>query len=275
MSAARSGRPSFIPRDKYREHLRASELNKIVRVGGMQCGSYIARCARLGKPIKVYAGAFGEAKRYRLLDVHARASAEGEELTPPFSYQAARAEEYYRERLAIYEAEIEKIHELSKFNKIARALTNGTLLTTDQIVAAAEEYPETSGVYFLVDAGAVVYVGQSVNVFVRVGAHHRDKIFDSVAYIGCEVALLDVYESLYIHQFQPKYNGGEGRNVSAPLGIKEISRLAVAARLAEREHGKGVWEVISVEDPADVRHRGDLFQQNFDAVREALRGPRQ
>lgn len=44
-------------------------------------------------------------------------------------------------------------------------------------------YKKMNCVYFLVKGGKVVYVGESVSLFTRIGTHSLDKNFDSVYYI--------------------------------------------------------------------------------------------
>jgi len=65
-----------------------------------------------------------------------------------------------------------------------------------------------SGVYFLLDRGNVVYVGQSRDVFMRVRRHYADpaKPFDSWAYLECDIADLAERERVYIEMFQPYLN---------------------------------------------------------------------
>lgn len=64
------------------------------------------------------------------------------------------------------------------------------------------------GVYFLWHFGAVVYVGQSVNVRERIGQHLQDgvKVFDSVSFLACQPSQLAATERRYIEQMAPKYN---------------------------------------------------------------------
>lgn len=63
-----------------------------------------------------------------------------------------------------------------------------------------------SGVYFLFKRKKLLYVGQSRNVFSRVGTHARRVKFDAFAYIEYPVHLLKRYETIYIHRFQPPLN---------------------------------------------------------------------
>lgn len=65
--------------------------------------------------------------------------------------------------------------------------------------------PMRSGVYHLVRAGVVVYVGQTENIFSRLGGH-RDKDFDDVQFFPCAVAELDAREEEHIARLKPELN---------------------------------------------------------------------
>ena len=67
-------------------------------------------------------------------------------------------------------------------------------------------YRDQSLVYFLVDQGHVVYVGQTVAGFSRPFAHVADKTFQRVFFVLCPRCHLDARERKYIDQFMPKYN---------------------------------------------------------------------
>lgn len=75
------------------------------------------------------------------------------------------------------------------------------------------------GVYFLCMDGAVVYVGQSVNVFGRVGAHIGNKTFDSVFFARVPASDLDFVEGSLIRLLKPKYNHSERGTLIAPTGM--------------------------------------------------------
>jgi hypothetical protein len=95
---------------------------------------------------------------------------------------------------------------------------------------AAEPYENLSGVYFLVRGGAVVYVGQSVSIHVRIRTHISDgKIFDRVAYIKCPPEKLDLLESLYIHHINPEGNGNSQHGGKhAPLSFIQIGKALLS-----------------------------------------------
>lgn len=66
--------------------------------------------------------------------------------------------------------------------------------------------PAVSGVYFLFDAGELVYVGQSINVFARVASHTKAQRFDRYAFLPCPPGKLLEEEARMIRIFQPRNN---------------------------------------------------------------------
>lgn len=66
----------------------------------------------------------------------------------------------------------------------------------------------TSGIYFLWNAGLIVYVGQSRDITERVCQHLKDgvKRFDGVSHIEVDLKRLDKVERHFIEKLLPKYN---------------------------------------------------------------------
>jgi hypothetical protein len=85
--------------------------------------------------------------------------------------------------------------------------------------------PRICGVYFLLLAEEVVYVGQSRNIVARIHQHIDDlvKDFDRVLYLPCPPGLLDYFESRLIKVMRPRYN------VAYTLRRPSTSRLVVHA----------------------------------------------
>lgn len=75
-----------------------------------------------------------------------------------------------------------------------------------ELLAASHPRSILSGVYFLFAGGELVYVGQSVNVFVRLAAHMREKDFDRWSYVLCGRDELDTLETRFIKAFRPPLN---------------------------------------------------------------------
>jgi len=82
-----------------------------------------------------------------------------------------------------------------------------TALTEAAVVARAIRWkPYGSGVYFLIKSKKVIYVGQTVNVIIRVGTHATTKKFDTWHWIPCPRDKLNALERIYIDAFLPPLN---------------------------------------------------------------------
>lgn len=120
------------------------------------------------------------------------------------------------------QAKLDTLQKMEIASSVAMHLTNKTLLHEEEIVNAAVPYVKATGVYFLVNKQKIVYVGQSNNIFNRLGSHAASKEFESFAYVPCKAELLDKLESLYIHLFRPPLNGDIGGRKVAPLSLEEV-----------------------------------------------------
>ncbi|MBN3848607.1 GIY-YIG nuclease family protein [Paraburkholderia sp. Ac-20342] len=66
---------------------------------------------------------------------------------------------------------------------------------------------EGAVVYFLIDAGETVYIGQSKKILGRLYEHSMRKKFDSYYILSvADVGDLDDVERFYINKFRPKHN---------------------------------------------------------------------
>lgn len=67
---------------------------------------------------------------------------------------------------------------------------------------------KTIGIYLLKQKDEVVYVGQSIDVDLRIKTHKKVKVkqFDNVHIIECDRCNLDSAEAFYIHYYMPIYN---------------------------------------------------------------------
>tara|TARA_Y100000034_G_scaffold130767_1_gene190042 strand:+ start:580 stop:1191 length:612 start_codon:yes stop_codon:yes gene_type:complete len=101
----------------------------------------------------------------------------------------------------------------------AHACLGEELMGEHKIVSKATSVGLSSGVYFLIKDGAVVYVGQSKKLLSRLGSHVRDNLgkFDSYCYITCDEGKLDALESLYIHLIRPKMNYSDELEENSPM----------------------------------------------------------
>lgn len=79
----------------------------------------------------------------------------------------------------------------------------------DEIIDMSHSLDELeSCLYFLIDDGEVVYVGQSTNVIWRLRSHIIDpeKKFDSYTLVSFPLSMLNEVEAKYIVELRPKYN---------------------------------------------------------------------
>lgn len=80
-------------------------------------------------------------------------------------------------------------------------------MNKEQILANAKKLQTTCGIYFLILEERIVYIGQSVNIEVRVHSHIKSgKRFDSYSVIECEEKDLFKLEAEFIHKFRPENN---------------------------------------------------------------------
>jgi hypothetical protein len=135
-----------------------------------------------------------------------------------------------REEIAALERRLAELKRMETMQVASAALTGNSLLRADEIAAAAHPWEKASGVYFLLDGNEVVYVGQAVNVYSRIG-QHIDKRFYRYAFVPCPVDALDILESLYIHLLRPRFNGVQKNGkYCAPISLTELFDLASNAR---------------------------------------------
>lgn len=90
----------------------------------------------------------------------------------------------------------------------ASVKADGELLTELEIIKKAKPIKQTSGVYFLIQGGVVVYVGKSINVHKRIGEHiaNPDKCFDAYHVIRASVHKMAYVEEAYIKALRPVHN---------------------------------------------------------------------
>jgi len=225
----RSKWPDWIPKEARRSWLSITDLNKLAIIDGIKVFSYLSRKERLGKPVKhkIHNGS----KRYRMLDIIARARAEAVSIEPIAEIKQK------------VEATAEKIKDdtsthLVQHHVLSKSLTGKYMLIEEEIVEAANPIDKTNdcGVYFLVKDNRVVYVGQSTQIQARVREHEKTKIFDSYSFIACKKENLNVLESLYIHGLRPKNQGHSGPNgrLAAPYSFAQLVKMTKKGKTIEQ-----------------------------------------
>ena len=96
------------------------------------------------------------------------------------------------------------------------------LLDENEILLMAGVRKKKCGIYFLIKNDAIVYVGQSTNIFNRVGDHEGVKDFDRFTYVECEKNDLTILETKYINNFKPKYNFDSNGRLCLPTSLKNL-----------------------------------------------------
>lgn len=77
----------------------------------------------------------------------------------------------------------------------------------EELRRLAEPFDGCIGVYFLFKKQAVIYIGQSLNVFKRVHDHRLNGVdFDAWTVIACDRSELLTLEQHYISAFRPPFN---------------------------------------------------------------------
>jgi hypothetical protein len=218
MTAIMAKRPNFIDRETFRLFLTRYDLDQLCSVDGVRASSWISRCERENRPLPFRSvqgpsrrGGDGCSKRWRPVDLWARAMADAVDFAQPVPTRLAIQIEDLRSELALLESKVAQSRHRLRVQDTSKALLGTHLLSEDEIVSSAAALPDSHcGVYFLIKDGRVVYVGQSVQILARVGTHLTCKDFDSFSWVRVPRHQLDLVETLYIQHLRPKYNGDAG-----------------------------------------------------------------
>ena len=224
-------RPEFIPKEVFRMPMTPHMADKYLRVDNITVSGYVGRCERLGRPIPFK---FSNGKRYRILDIVARAKADGltinstaEKIIITGIDELKIQKETLQLELKLLQQKIHEVTHILAFDKVSVKLTNATLLTKEEIIAGKVGLPSTTGIYFLIKDCEVVYVGQSVSIATRVRTHMQEdyKDFNYYAYIECKQEHLNIMESLYIHSLRPPLNGKQVHDKRVPMAPISLHKL--------------------------------------------------
>jgi len=84
-----------------------------------------------------------------------------------------------------------------------------------------------SGVYILILEGVIVYVGESMSVYSRIGAHVKDtkKRFDTVRILPCLEHRRRYWEAILIDRYQPIFNSKGKDKATNKRHIFELSQI--------------------------------------------------
>ena len=143
-----------------------------------------------------------------------------------------------RRQIAELEERLAALQRMETMNSVSAAVAGTALRREDERAQAALPWAKASGVYFLLEGNEVVYVGQAVNVYSRIG-QHTDKRFDRYAFVPCAVDSLDRLESLYIHCLRPRLNGNQRNDAKcAPIALSALIGMVPNAGVTGAELAK-------------------------------------
>ena len=92
---------------------------------------------------------------------------------------------------------------IKRGNEILREIKR---LDTDEVVRNSTPIPPKCGIYFLLKAGRIIYIGKSTNVLSRLGQHANSVDFDTFTVAECDIEVLDFVENVMIAKFKPELN---------------------------------------------------------------------
>jgi len=106
--------------------------------------------------------------------------------------------------ILIQEAELGIIEE----PKPSEIFVPDRVLSKDEILKRSNPFKRICGIYFLISANKIVYIGQSVDIYSRVAGHKKEgkKRFSRMAYIEASVEKIGGLEMAYKSEYKPKYN---------------------------------------------------------------------
>jgi hypothetical protein len=122
-----------------------------------------------------------------------------------------------------------------------------------EIEAQLKELPHlaealtTYAVYFLMSGDEIVYVGQTTNLYARIGSHREAKIWDRILFLSVPRENLDATERYWIATLQPKYNTSPGQGPN--LHRMQAARLVRTGRTSESDRQfsevEACWNFLS------------------------------
>ena len=82
------------------------------------------------------------------------------------------------------------------------------ILDEETIVEMSVPFKRRCGIYFLISANKIVYIGQSADIYTRVSSHKREgkKHFTRFAFIEAPIKKIGGLENAYKAKYKPKYN---------------------------------------------------------------------
>lgn len=220
--------------------MTAHALNKLFTIDHKMVSYFISSKGISPKKVEECKVGVGYRRLYLVQDILDKVSEVGAEITPSkLDIEKVRIENekfiIENELLSEHEKLTIKINNLNEeikkkerhlsslkdyvvlHGKKIKILLNEPLLDEDDILLLAGIRKKRCGIYFLIKGEEIVYVGQSTNIFYRVGQHEGVKDFDTFTYLECDKEHLDLLEARYITKIKPKYNFNSLGNLVLPI----------------------------------------------------------
>lgn len=118
-------------------------------------------------------------------------------------------------------------------------------------------------IYFLINDGQCVYVGQAKSLKDRIRGH-TDKDYDCIKYILVNPEYVDAVESAFIEKYKPKYNESMGNSKGVPFSLWkwecETTHESIQAAIKE-----------VFNDYADRKHMDKLERERYQKNKKRVR----
>ena len=129
-------------------------------------------------------------------------------------------------------------------------------------------------IYVLFKQSEIVYVGQSINPYSRIGQHTKDKDFDHFRVMPCLKKRMAYWEDYLIYKYQPKYNvlGKKKGNRAIKQAAKEDPRIEYECEplFINNSHNIG-YSYVSSTGSRLVIDSGRTFQSNVLMISDPIR----
>jgi len=218
---------------KHDELLGYSDIENLFSINSKQCRPFLYKHKIDHKSTAKTNSGKGFKYLFSVYEIIYTALKNNDEITKPF-YELIREENAKKEQEENYiiaeqnrklndeinkkRKQLSDIEEsINTAKKKLKAKMDDPLFEEDDILLLAGIRKRKCGVYFLIKDEEIVYVGQSVNIFSRIGAHETLKDFDTFTYIECDKSELNIIEAKYIVKFKPKYNFSSLGNLILPV----------------------------------------------------------
>ena len=108
------------------------------------------------------------------------------------------------------------------------------------------------GIYFLYLKGEMMYIGQALNVFLRLATHKQEKEFDECYFFPCLKENLSLYESTLIKYFRPPLNKSTLRMSLRTANVTISSLLKLPLSLPAKSDDLSNHELVSANDALQI-----------------------